>query len=64
MSKPFLTSRTVWVNVITAIVAFVALPEFQQVVGPDAIRYVVVIQAALNVVLRVITTQPVSLSRS
>lgn len=63
-SKPFWQSKTVWVNTLTALAAFLALPQLQEILGPDSLKYVVLAQAAINVGLRVITigavTNPVA----
>jgi hypothetical protein len=55
-------SKTVWLNLITALSVILALPELQKLLGADALVYVSLAQSVLNVILRLVTTQPVALS--
>ena len=57
--KPIIESRTFWFNLITGVSVFLALPELQSLFGADALKYIVVVQSALNVVLRVMTSTAV-----
>ena len=52
-------TKTVWFNVISAALLIVALPEFAALIPELWIKYVVFAQAAGNIVLRYITTEPV-----
>ena len=61
MTKSLFASKTFWVNLISGAVLFLALPELSTVLGPDAIRYTTLVQAVLNIVLRLVTVEPVSI---
>lgn len=63
-SKPIYTSKTVWMNVIVALSAFLALPELQNILGADALKWVVLTQSGLNVAMRLISTGAVSFTGS
>jgi len=52
-------TKTFWFNVISAALLIVALPEFAALIPELWIKYVVFTQAAGNIVLRYITTDPV-----
>jgi hypothetical protein len=52
-SKWILHSKTVWVNVITALTVILALPELQKLLGPDALAITSLAQSVLNIILRV-----------
>lgn len=60
--KPIVISKTVWLNVIAALAAVLALPEIQAIAGPDAVEYLIVGQSLANIALRILTTQQVRLS--
>jgi hypothetical protein len=54
-------SKTVWVNILTALSVVFALPELHAVLGQHALVYVSLAQAILNVILRVaFTLEPVT----
>ena len=52
-------TKTFWFNVISAGLLIAALPEFSTLIPELWIKYVVFAQAAGNIVLRYITTDPV-----
>ena len=52
-------TKTLWFNVISAALLIAALPEFAALIPELWIKYVVFTQAAGNIVLRYITTEPV-----
>jgi len=52
-------TKTLWFNVISAALLIAALPEFAALIPELWIKYVVFAQAAGNIVLRYITTDPV-----
>ena len=58
--KSIWSSRTFWFNVLSGVALFFALPELAALLPMDAIRYIVLAQAAINIVLRYITTQPIA----
>lgn len=51
-SKPWWQSKTLWFNVGSVLVLFLALPELQAVVGPAALKYFSLVQAGVNILLR------------
>ena len=59
-SKSLFASRTFWVNVLTAGSAFLAMGELQDSLGPNALRYVILVQAAINVIMRLVSTGTVT----
>lgn len=54
--KPWYLSKMVWLNVLTGLSMFLALPELLAVVGENAVAYFLLTQAAINIVLRLTTT--------
>ena len=60
MEKSIFASKTFWANVVSGAALFMATPELPDMLGPNAMRYTVLAQAGLNILLRFITTQPVS----
>lgn len=54
--------RTVVVNILTACVIILALPEVTNIIPHEAAPYLVAAQAIINVVMRVITTTPIGKS--
>jgi len=50
------TSKTMWLNVLTLAAMFLAQDEVRTLIDPAVL---VKIQAALNIVLRLVTTQPI-----
>ena len=57
-----LHSRTVWLNVITALVLILASPQVPALFGENTLRFVAAFDAGLNIVMRLITTQPLTKS--
>lgn len=63
-SKWILHSRTFWVNVVTGVSLFLALPEFADVLPAWSTKYLLLAQAALNIVMRFVSSnQPVTVTR-
>ena len=60
--KSLYLSKTFLFNLISGLGLFFALPEFTALIPSDYVRYVVLAQAGINILLRYITTQPVSAS--
>lgn len=61
--KPITASLTVWVNVLTIAAGLLASPDLHQIVPPEAMPYVLVINSTVNILLRVFkTTRPVALA--
>lgn len=60
-SKSILSSRTFWVNAITVAVATAGFVAGHEVMAahPQIIAGIAVVQGALNIVLRLLTTQPI-----
>jgi hypothetical protein len=63
-SKPWYQSKTVWVNVISAIIAIVMALAGQDFIknNPQLVSLAVLVLAVLNAVLRWVTTLPLSVS--
>jgi hypothetical protein len=60
--KSAFASKTVWVNVLTALSVMFTLPELHAAFGPRALVYVSLAQAIINVILRVaFTVEPVTI---
>ena len=60
MSKSLLASKTFWFNVLMVFLEFSALPDFQHVLPASWLPYLLALQGLGNIVLRYITTQPIS----
>lgn len=58
-SKPWYKSKTVWINILTMIVALLTVPEIGSVVPESAMPYILLITAYANIFLRFITDQPI-----
>lgn len=54
--KTIWESKTFWFNLLSGLSLFFALPEFVELVGPNGIRYVLLANGAINIVLRYFTT--------
>jgi len=55
--KKFYESKTLWFNLITLVIAVLALPEFLSLLPEDKMPYIAVVNAIGNAVLRLYTTQ-------
>jgi hypothetical protein len=63
--KPVWESKTLWVNVLTAVAMIIAAAVAQpDLIPAEAMRYVVFALAAVNIILRLVTSQPVTLTRN
>lgn len=61
--KAFYLSKTFWVNLITTVIALLTILPEQPVIPPEWQPYILLAVGILNVVLRFLTNQPISLSR-
>lgn len=64
--KVWYLSKTLWVNILVVVIAilgFVAGDQFPIQLGPDAIYYIGFALGILNIVLRFLTGQPVSMTK-
>lgn len=61
LAKHVMESKTLWANALVLALAILSLPEFNAVVPQSATPYVLLASAVLNIVLRVMTNQPVGL---
>ena len=57
--RPLWKTKTFWFNILSAALLIAALPEFTALIPELWIKYVVFAQAAGNIVLRYVTTEPV-----
>jgi hypothetical protein len=57
--KSLFITKTFWYNVLSALGLILALPELTSLVGVNGLRYVVLLGAIINVLLRWMTTEPV-----
>ena len=55
-----LKSKTMWFNAITLLLAMFALPEFVSLLPVSALPYLAFINGFGNLILRSITSQPLS----
>lgn len=64
VAKPWWKSKTVWVNLLAALISIAA--ELQHAIPlPERVStYVVAVVAVANIVLRLLTAQPVTASMS
>ena len=62
--KSALASRTIWLNVLTLVVLIlgVLMADTSGIVKPEWLGYIGLANAILNVVLRFLTEQPVTMS--
>lgn len=62
MLQPWYTSRTVWFNFLTSLVAILTLvPQVAGVVPDEYVKYILLAVGALNIILRIwFTTSPVT----
>jgi hypothetical protein len=61
-TKSLFASKTVWVNVISAVVMFLEGQEFLNVIPDTWEALLAALVFGLNIILRFITTQPVTIS--
>lgn len=61
MTKSFLTSKTLWLNTISLIATGTGFASGALTSYPDLVCWLVLIQAAANIVLRFMTKEPVTL---
>lgn len=59
MLSQMLKSKTLIVNVLTAVGTFLALPDVLNLLAPEHVVYIVYAQSVVNFLLRLATTQPV-----
>lgn len=59
-SKPWWQSRTIWLNLVTLVLAFLALPEFVSLLPTTALPYIAFLNAAGNILLRALTNKPLA----
>lgn len=52
------TSKTFWFNALTAASALLVLPEFTSLLGANALRWIVLANAVINIILRRFTSAP------
>ena len=59
--KPILQSKTVWFNLITFVLALIALPSFISILPASIIPDIAIINSIGNLILRVFfTSQPIT----
>ena len=60
MSKSLFASKSFWFNALTAAAAILtAISGHAEIIPPAVMPYVVAILAAVNIALRMVTTEPV-----
>jgi hypothetical protein len=57
--KKFYESKTLWFNVITVLLAVLALPELVSLIPEDSMPYIALANGIGNMILRFLTTQPI-----
>ena len=62
MPKSFLQSKMIWWNVLALVVTVAGTTAFQATLPPSWLVYDVAVAAVGNIVLRFITTQPITVS--
>ena len=55
--KNIIASKTVWLNIITLVLAILALPEFISVLPVSILPFIVLLSGVLNLVLRIYFTK-------
>ena len=55
-----LKSKTMWFNTITLLLAVLSLQEVVAILPQEALRYIVIVNGVGNLILRVLTNQPLS----
>lgn len=65
MPKSLFATRTFWFNVLSGLSLFFLLPDLQNLLGPNTVKYVLLANATVNIILRYLTEDPVkSISQS
>lgn len=59
MEKSLFATRTFWFNVLSGLSLFFLLPELQGLLGPNTVKYVLLANAGINILLRYLTEEPV-----
>ena len=57
MTKSTYMSKTVWLNVITLLIAALAIPDVANLIPPENMKYALAVSAVLNLVLRIFFTK-------
>lgn len=60
MTKKWYQSKTIWLNIITGVLAILALPEFISLLPVSELPYVALVNAVGNAILRMINTTTIS----
>jgi hypothetical protein len=60
--KSLFVSKTFWINALTGITVLAASPQITDALGPDGLKWVLIAQSVANVLLRLLTSQPVSVT--
>lgn len=58
--KSIFSSKTFWFNLLSGLATLFALPQISALAGPENLKYLAAAVAAVNILLRYITTGPVS----
>jgi len=53
-------TKTFWANVLMALIALLSAPDVLALIPPDGMKYVPGFMAAVNILLRRITSEPVT----
>lgn len=59
MPKSIFASRTFWFNVLSGLSLFFLLPELQTLLGPNTLKYILLANAGVNIILRYVTEDPI-----
>lgn len=62
-TKPWYQSKTIWANIIVGLSLFFAAPELVPVLPEGSERWLLLVQATLNILMRFISTTAVSVSK-
>lgn len=61
MVKSFLLSKTLWVNVLSLIGTSAGFASGELAARPELVAALVILQAVANIILRLVTKQPLGL---
>lgn len=65
LEKPIYLSKTVWLNVITTLIAVLTLMTEGNLVPPEYVPWILMVVGILNVILRVwFTEEPIKRNKS